>query len=43
VLLCQNLIGYRNLTRLVSRSFLEGQQRGLPIIDYAWLAGIPTA
>ncbi len=38
-LLCQNLIGYRNLTRLVSRSFLEGQQRGLPIIDYAWLTG----
>ena len=38
-LLCQNLIGYRNLTRLVSRSFLEGRQRGLPTIDYAWLAG----
>ncbi len=39
VLLCQNLIGYRHLTRLVSRSFLEGQQRGVPIINYAWLAG----
>ena len=25
VLLCQNEIGYRNLTRLVSRSYLEGQ------------------
>jgi len=26
VLLCQNLTGYHNLTRLVSRSYLEGQQ-----------------
>ncbi len=39
VLLCQNLIGYRNLTRLVSRSFLEGQRHGVPVIDFAWLAG----
>ena len=39
VLLCQNLSGYRHLTRLVSRSFLEGQQRGVPVIDYAWLEG----
>jgi DNA polymerase-3 subunit alpha len=38
-LLCQNLAGYRNLTRLVSRSYLDGQQRGLPIIQYAWLNG----
>ncbi len=27
VLLCQNDVGYRNLTRLVSRSYLEGQQQ----------------
>ncbi len=39
VLLCKNLGGYRNLAKLVSRSFLEGQQRGLPIIDYNWLSG----
>ncbi len=39
VLLCQNLDGYRHLTRLVSRSYLEGQQRGVPILDYAWLPG----
>ena len=39
VLLCQNLTGYRHLTRLVSRGFLEGQQRGVPVIDHAWLAG----
>ncbi len=38
VLLCQNLEGYRHLTRLVSRSYLEGQQHGVPILHYAWLA-----
>src|SRR4030095_8305691 len=37
VLLCQNEIGYRNLTRLVSRSYLEGQQRGIATIDRSWL------
>jgi DNA polymerase III subunit alpha len=35
--LCQNLIGYRNLTRLVTRSYLEGQQRGAPMLDRSWL------
>lgn len=39
VLLCQNLEGYRNLTRLVSRSFLEGQRRGVPVITDSWLPG----
>ncbi|MBS1222408.1 MAG: polymerase subunit alpha, partial [Proteobacteria bacterium] len=39
VLLCQNLTGYRHLTRLVSRSYLEGQQRGIPVLDHAWLSG----
>ena len=39
VLLCQDLTGYRNLTRLVSRSYLEGQQQGQPVLDYAWLPG----
>jgi len=37
VFLCQNLIGYRNLTRLVTRSYLEGQQRGAPMLDRSWL------
>jgi DNA polymerase III subunit alpha len=37
VFLCQNLIGYRHLTQLVTRSFLEGQQRGAPMLDRAWL------
>src|SRR5918994_618120 len=38
VLLCQNDIGYRNLTRLVSRSYLEGQHRGIATIDRSWLS-----
>src|SRR4029453_19341772 len=37
VLLCQNEDGYRNLTRLVSRSYLEGRGRMGPMIDRAWL------
>jgi DNA polymerase-3 subunit alpha len=37
VLLCQNLTGYRHLTQLVTRSFLEGQSRGIPLIDRVWL------
>jgi DNA polymerase-3 subunit alpha len=36
-LLCQNLLGYRHLTQLVTRSFLEGQQRGVPMLERAWL------
>src|SRR6202051_3910093 len=37
VFLCQNLTGYRHLTQLVTRSFLEGQQRGAPMMERAWL------
>src|SRR5882757_6303656 len=37
VLLCQSETGYKNLTRLVSRSYLEGQRRGMPMIERAWL------
>src|SRR5258708_34206093 len=35
--LCQNLAGYRHLTQLVTRSFLEGQQRGPPLLERSWL------
>ncbi|MCP3674672.1 MAG: DNA polymerase III subunit alpha, partial [Gammaproteobacteria bacterium] len=30
--------GYKNLTRLISRSYTEGQQRGIPIIIFDWIA-----
>jgi DNA polymerase-3 subunit alpha len=39
VLLCLNREGYLNLSRLITRSFIEGQHRGVPTIDYEWLAG----
>src|SRR5579863_3601232 len=36
-LLCQTPEGYRNLARLVSRAYLEGQERGVPRIERSWL------
>ncbi len=36
-LLAQNAIGYRHLTRLISRAWQEGQEKGVPRIDLAWL------
>lgn len=35
--LCQNQQGYQNLLKLVSRSFIEGQAHGRPMIQRAWL------
>ncbi len=37
-LLCQSPGGYRNLARLVSRAYLEGQERGTPRIERGWLS-----
>ncbi len=37
-LLCQNATGYRHLTRLISQCYLEGQQHGVPVLAYDWLA-----
>ena len=36
-LLCQNQAGYLNMTRLISRAYLEGQHRGRPMLNRAWL------
>ena len=41
-LLAQDAAGFRNLTRLVSRSYLEGQDRGRPMLARAWLDGAST-
>ena len=38
-LLCCDQRGYRNLSELITRSYLEGQQSGVPILERAWLAG----
>ena len=43
-LLCQNDAGYRNLARLVSRAYLEGQSsNGIPLVDRRWLERDSTA
>ena len=38
-LLCQSNDGYRNLTELVSRTYTEGQHRGIPVLQPEWLEG----
>ncbi len=40
ILLCKNKEGYLNLSRLVSRSYLEGQHRGVPVLESAWFEGL---
>lgn len=37
VLLCQNEIGYKNLTCLVSKAYQEGQFQGQPRVHYEWI------
>lgn len=37
VLLCQNEIGYRNLTRLVSKAYQQGQLNGRILVQRAWI------
>ena len=37
ILLCQDNDGYRNLSRLLTRAYLEGQQRGEPLLQMNWL------
>ncbi|MCW9088789.1 MAG: DNA polymerase III subunit alpha [Gammaproteobacteria bacterium] len=39
VLLCKDEAGYKNLTRLVSRSYIENQHRGIPIVKREWFTG----
>ncbi len=39
VLLCKSRAGYLNLTRLVSRAYTQGQQRGIPVLEPEWFVG----
>lgn len=39
VLLCQNLEGYHNLTRLITRSYIHGQHQGVPHVQKDWIVG----
>ena len=38
VLLVMNQTGYQNLTKLVSKAYLEGQRQAVPVINKSWLA-----
>ena len=42
-LLCKDPGGYQNVTNLVTRAWLEGQERGVPLIERAWLDAETTA
>ena len=37
VLLCQNFEGYKNLSKIISKSYIEGQKRGIPYVDFDWI------
>lgn len=41
-LLCQTNEGYKNLLKLVSKSYMQGQGTGKPLIEKAWLASLST-
>jgi DNA polymerase-3 subunit alpha len=38
-LLCQNHVGYLNLARLISRSYIEGHRGDFAIVDPSWFVG----
>lgn len=38
VLLCQTEVGYRNLTRLISKAYQQGQYQGQSRVYYEWLS-----
>src|SRR6186713_3195246 len=42
-LLCKDPGGYQNVANLVTRAWLEGQDRGVPLIDRTWLTRETTA
>lgn len=37
IFLCQDMQGYKNITQLISKSYLEGQLFGKPIVQRSWL------
>jgi len=39
-LLCQNNTGYKNLTQLISKAYIEGQEHGRPLIHWDWLIAL---
>ena len=37
ILLCQNNTGYHNVTKLISRAYMEGQKLGIPRVQRSWV------
>ena len=37
ILLCQHIDGYKNLSKLITKSYVEGQYLGTPLIYFDWL------
>src|SRR5689334_10654184 len=42
-LLCKDPGGYQNITDLITRAWLEGQEKGVPLISREWLDADTTA
>jgi DNA polymerase-3 subunit alpha len=42
-LLCKDPGGYQNVTNLITRAWLEGQDKGVPLIDRSWMDAANTA
>ena len=40
ILLCKNKQGYQNLTKLISRAYLEGQNSGQPLVQHQWISEV---
>ena len=38
ILLCKDKQGYQNLTRIISRAYLEGQSSGKPLVERKWVS-----
>ena len=38
ILLCKNKTGYLNLTKIISRAYLEGQSTGRPLAERKWIS-----
>ena len=37
ILLCQNDAGYKNVTKLISQAYMEGQKLGVPRVSRSWI------
>ncbi len=37
ILMCQHFEGFQSLSRLITKSYTEGQRRGIPYVNYEWL------